>query len=65
MTAVQIPFEEFLSWLEPPALHVDVLEHLSDDEVEELLVRRFRAFSRRGHSWQRAVLLAVGVQRPL
>lgn len=65
MTAVQVPLAEFLSWLEPPALHPAGLERLADEDVEELLVRRFRAFSRRGLDWRQAVLLAVGVEPPV
>jgi hypothetical protein len=59
MTGIQISVEEFVRWLEPPTLRMQALEVLSEEEVERLLVRRFRAFSGRGLSWQHALLLTV------
>jgi hypothetical protein len=59
MTAIQISVEEFVRWLEPPILRMQAVEALSEEEVERLLVRRFRAFSERGLSWQHALLLTV------
>jgi hypothetical protein len=59
MTAVQISMAEFVRWLEPPTLRIQEVEVLSEEEIERLLVRRFRAFSQRGLGWQQALLLAV------
>jgi hypothetical protein len=59
MTAVQVSFQEFARWLEPPVLRRDHVERLGEHDVEELLLARFRAFTRRGMVWQQALLLAV------
>ena len=59
MTAVQIPFDEYLRYLEPPPLVADELDFLPEEEIAELLVARFRAFVRRELDWRRALLLAV------
>ena len=64
MTAVQIGFDEFLYWLDPPELRRDRFEWLTDEEAERLLTRRFRAFSRRGLDWHEALLLAVSPDQP-
>ena len=48
MTAVQISMAEFVRWLEPSTLRIQEVEVLSEEEIERLLARRFRAFSQRG-----------------
>lgn len=59
MTAVQVPYEEFLRWLDPPPLRREHVERLAENDVEELLLARYRAFAKRGLAWQHALLLAV------
>jgi hypothetical protein len=59
MTAVQVPLEEFVRWLEPPRLDARQLEQLEEHEVEQLLVARFRAFLCRDLPWRQALFLAV------
>lgn len=59
MTAVQVPYQEFASWLEPPRLDRDRVENLGEPVIVELLLARYRAFVQRGLAWQHALLLAV------
>jgi len=59
MYAAQVSVEESKGPLRPPTLRVDQAEELSVDEMERLLVCRFRAFSERGLNWQEALRMAV------
>jgi len=59
MIAVQVPLEEFVRWLEPPTLDARQFDQLEEQEVEQLLIARFRAFLRRDLPWRQALILAV------
>lgn len=59
MTAVQVPLEELMRWIEPPSLDARSLDRLEVREVEELLVARLRVFLRHNLDWRQALLLAV------
>jgi hypothetical protein len=59
MTAVQVPLEEFVRWVDPPPLDASRLDQLEEHEVEQLLIARFRAFLRRDLPWREALSLAV------
>jgi hypothetical protein len=59
MTVAQLTTENVVRPAEPPPLDTHGVEVLSDDDVAQLLVRRFRAFTERGLNWHEALFLAL------
>ena len=59
MTAVQIPMEEFLDWLEVPTATREEFELFDEEQAVAFLAHRFRRLVSLGLAWDHAVVLAV------
>jgi hypothetical protein len=59
VTAVQIPMEEFLAWLEIPTATREEFELFDEEQALAFLAYRFRRLVALGLTWDHAVVLAV------
>ena len=59
MNAAQLKQQGRGPMAEPPPLDPERLETLSEEDIAQLLVRRFRAFSEHGLHAEAALMLAV------